>query len=109
MVVAVQAYSLPTNPMKVVRNVSTYALWPTRWTRRGYVYLWGCGHEDVMPHNCPKGPNRATLFQAPDRRLVRPAWGLAERFMDRHKVTLEYSADEAREIARRFVGARRVA
>jgi len=108
-VVETQAYELSQNPMKVERNVGTYALWPLRHTPRGYVYLWACGHEDAMPHVCPKGPNRGTLFPAPDLRLARPAWFQAARFMDRVGITNEFSADEARRIAMRRVQGRTVA
>lgn len=95
--------------MKVQRNVGTYALWPVRWTPRGYDYLWGCGHVGPMPHDCPKGPNRSTLFQAPDLRLVRPGWERAARFMERVGISKEATAEEARTIAMRRVGGRRVA
>ena len=109
MVAAVQAYPLSQNPLKVQRNVSTYALWPLRWVPgRGYIYLWACGHEDAMPHVCPKGPDRATLFQAPDLRLVRPAWTIAQRFIDRHRLQ-DAEAGEALKFARERVGGRKVA
>lgn len=98
--------------MKVVRNVPTYALWPVREAPvrgRGYVYLWSCGHEDAMPHACSKGPNRGTLFQAPDLRIVRPGWFEAAKRMDRWGLTAETDVFDAMRFARRRVGARRIA
>ena len=109
MVHTTRPYPLSQNPLKVQRNVSTYALWPLRWVPgRGYVYLWACGHEDAMPHLSPKGPERATLFQAPDLRLLRPAWTIAQRFIDRHRLG-EATAGEALKFARERVGGRKVA
>lgn len=109
MVAATQAYPLSQNPMKVVRNVSSYALWPTSHTPHGYMYLWACGHTGPMPHVCSKGPDRATLFEAPDLRLMRPGWFRAQRFMERVGISEEMTADEAKRIAQRRVGGRRVA
>lgn len=96
-------YELSQNPLRVERNVHPYALWPTAHTRHGYSYLWSCGHIDGMPHLCPKGPNRGTLFEAPDLRLMRPAWFTAKRFMDKHKITSEWTAEESRAFAARRV------
>ena len=95
--------------MKIVRNVEPYALWPTKHTRHGYSYLWACGHVDGMPHVCPKGPNRATLFEAPDLRLVRPEWYRAAKFMERVGIKGDMEAEEARKIAARRVNPRQVA
>lgn len=91
------------------RNVSTYALWPVRHEPWGYVYLWACGHEDAIPHICPKGPNRATLFEAPDIRRLRPGWERAVRFMDRVGIRKDMTAHEAFTIAQRRVYGRTVA
>jgi len=105
----VRPYALNANPLRIQRNVSNYALWPLRWTGRGYVYLWACGHEDAMPHVCPKGPNRGTLFEAPDLRLIRPAWERAASFMDRVGIHKDATADEAFAVAQRRVFGRTVA